>query len=51
MRQSNVWNNLQVEAVHLERNESLWADIAMHPDPTYDKLRALLPDSAGGSDR
>ena len=50
-RQSNVWNNLQVEAVHLERNETLWSDIATHPDPTYDKLCALLPASAGGSDR
>ncbi len=50
-RQSNVWNNLQVEAVHLERNETLWADIATHPDPTYTNLTALLPNSAGGSDR
>ncbi|NOT09705.1 MAG: hypothetical protein HOP28_16045 [Gemmatimonadales bacterium] len=42
-RQSNVWKNLQQEAVWLERNETLWRDIAMHPSGEYDQLRALLP--------
>ena len=51
VRQSNVWRNLQVEARHLERNETLWADIATHPDPTYENLVALLPSDPGGSDR
>ena len=50
-RQSSVWNNLQVEARYLERNETLWADIATHPEPTYENLTALLPDDPGGSDR
>lgn len=42
-RQSNVWANLRDEAVHLERNETLWSDIANSPETEYDKLRALLP--------
>jgi len=50
-RQSDVWRNLQVEARHLEANETLWADIATHPDPTYENLTRLLPEDPGGSDR
>lgn len=50
-RQSNVWRNLIVEARHLERNETLWAEIATYHDPTYENLTALLPDDPGGSDR
>ncbi len=42
-RQSNVWANLRDEAVHLERNETLWSDIANSLEIEYDKLRALLP--------
>jgi hypothetical protein len=42
-RQSNVWKNLQLEAVHLERNETLWQDIALHAKGDYDSLRKLLP--------
>lgn len=43
VRQSNVWKNLQLEAVHLERNETLWRDIATSPAADYETLRALLP--------
>jgi hypothetical protein len=42
-RQSNVWQNLRDEAKHLERNETLWADIATHPSDEYASLRKLLP--------
>jgi len=51
VRQSNPWRNLQVEARHLEANESLWKQIAVHPDPTYENLSRLLPSDPGGSDR
>jgi hypothetical protein len=42
-RQSNVWQNLRDEARHLERNETLWQDIAVHSVKTYESLRHLLP--------
>jgi hypothetical protein len=42
-RQSNVWQNLRDEAVHLERNETLWRDIATNPATDYETLRKLLP--------
>lgn len=42
-RQSNVWKNLQQEAVHLEANETLWQIINQHPSGEYDQLRKLLP--------
>ena len=42
-RQSNVWRNLVDEAKHLERNETLWRDIATHPAADYASLRKLLP--------
>jgi len=42
-RQSNVWANLRAEAVHLERNETLWREIATHPAHDYESLRRLLP--------
>jgi hypothetical protein len=42
-RQSNVWANLRDEAVHLEANDTLWRDIAMHPSLDYSELRRLLP--------
>ena len=42
-RQSNVWNNLRDEAKHLERNETLWRDIALMQHDDYDSLRSLLP--------
>jgi len=51
VRQSNPWRNLQVEARHLEVNETLWKQIAVHPDPTYENLSRLLPSDPGGSDR
>lgn len=41
-RQSNVWQNLRDEAVYLERNETLWRDIAQGPC-SYGELRKLLP--------
>jgi hypothetical protein len=42
-RQSNVFANLKVEAKHLERNETLWHDIATSPHTEYDDLCKLLP--------
>lgn len=42
-RQSNVWQNLREEAVHLENNETLWQDIFMSRETEYEKLRKLLP--------
>ncbi len=42
-RQSNVWRNTQLEAEHLEANETLWRKIAMSRDETYQELRSLLP--------
>ena len=42
-RQSNVWRNLQDEAVHLEANETLWREIARAPMWEYEALRKLLP--------
>ena len=42
-RQSNVWANLRAEAVHLERNETLWRDIATYKETDYASLRKLLP--------
>jgi hypothetical protein len=42
-RQSAVFQNLRDEAVHLERNETLWRDIAGHPGVEYDELRSLVP--------
>lgn len=42
-RQSNVWQNLRDEAKYLERNETLWRDIATHPQGDYESLRKLLP--------
>ncbi len=42
-RQSNVWKNLIEEIKHLERNETLWHDIATNPDGDYDSLVKLLP--------
>ena len=50
-RQSNVWQNLRAESCHLEVNETLWRDIALHPDGSYDALTRLLPRDSGGSDR
>ena len=42
-RQSNVWQNLRDEAMHLEANETLWSRIATHPANDYETLRALCP--------
>ncbi len=42
-RQSSVFQNLRDEAVHLERNETLWSDIAQSKETDYDRLRELLP--------
>lgn len=42
-RQSNVWSNLDHEAKYLQRSETLWRDIALHPAEDYATLRALLP--------
>lgn len=42
-RQSGVFANLRDEAAHLERNETLWRDIACSPAADYASLRALLP--------
>jgi hypothetical protein len=42
-RQSNVWRNLEDEVKYLERNETLWADIFLHPSDDYDELIKLLP--------
>jgi Reversibly glycosylated polypeptide len=48
-RQSNVWQNLRDEAVHLERNETLWQEIAHCPSGDYESLRALLPAPVSGA--
>lgn len=40
-RQSNVWANLKIEAEHLERNETLWSDIATGPLLEYDEMLKL----------
>jgi len=45
-RQSNVWKNLRAEVEYLERNETLWRDIALHPSDDYESLVALLPEGA-----
>jgi len=50
-RQSDPWKNLRAEAQHLERNETLWRDIAAAPATDYEELLGLLPDDPGGSDR
>lgn len=42
-RQSNVWQNLRDEAVHLEANETLWSTIAASGSLDYTELRKLLP--------
>lgn len=42
-RQSHVFQNLRDEAIHLERNETLWQEIAQHPSCDYEKLTLLLP--------
>lgn len=42
-RQSNVWQNLRDEAQNLERNETIWQDIARHPSLDYETLvKAVL---------
>ena len=43
VRQSNVWQNLRDEAIHLEANETLWSIIARNPATDYQTLRQLLP--------
>lgn len=40
-RQSNVWANLKAEADHLQRNETLWSDIATGPLLDYDEMLKL----------
>lgn len=42
-RQSNVWRNLELEAVHAEANDTLWRRIAEYPSRNYETLRKLLP--------
>jgi hypothetical protein len=42
-RQSNVFSSLIDEAKWLEKNETLWSDIWMHPASDYDTLRRLVP--------
>jgi len=42
-RQSNVWKSLQDETKHLERNETLWREIAQYNSPDYASLVKLLP--------
>jgi len=42
-RQSDVWNNLRQEAVHLEASETLWKEIATNEATDYETLRKLLP--------
>ena len=41
-RQSNVWKNLQQEAMNLEANEQLWKAIATDHHACYADLRKLL---------
>jgi hypothetical protein len=43
-RQSNVWANLRDESKYLEKNETLWQDIAHSKFKTRDELLTLLPD-------
>jgi len=42
-RQSHVWGNLRAEVKHLEKNETLWIEIAKYPSLEYEELRRLLP--------
>lgn len=42
-RQSNVWQNVRDEAVHLEASETLWQKIATCSASDYPTLRGLLP--------
>lgn len=39
-RQSNVWQNLRDEALNIERNETLWSDIATGPLLPYEEMLA-----------
>lgn len=50
-RQSDPIKNLEAELRHLRANETLWADIALHPSSEYADLLKLLPPDVGGSDR
>ena len=42
-RQSNVWKNLTDEVKWLERNETLWRDIAISKHADYFNMRGILP--------
>lgn len=42
-RQSNVWKNLRDEAKYLEANETLWRDIFLSKETSYEELIKLLP--------
>jgi len=42
-RKSNVWSNLEHEALYLKENETLWREIHEHESSDYDMLRSLLP--------
>jgi hypothetical protein len=42
-RQSNVWRNLEAEALYLKETETLWRQIASHPSDEYENLLQLLP--------
>lgn len=37
-RQSNVWSNLKIETENLERNETLWSEIATGPLLAYNEM-------------
>lgn len=37
-RQSNVWSNLKIETDNLERNETLWSEIATGPLLAYNEM-------------
>lgn len=41
-RQSDVWKNLQEEAVNLQRNEKLWQRIHETPIANYEDMRRIL---------
>ena len=41
-RQSNVWQNLRDEVKWIERNETLWQDIAKHESNDPETLRAAF---------
>lgn len=43
VRQSDPWRNLAEETRHLERNETLWREIALNQTGAYEDLFALLP--------